>query len=46
VTVRVRLKVPALFPSVKTPLRITSEAGTSIEDEPLPPEQTSAGARL
>ena len=44
VTVRVRLRVPALFPSVRTPLRITSEAGTSIEDEPLPPEQTSAGA--
>ena len=36
VTVRVKLKVPVLIPSVASPWRITSEAGTSIEDEPLP----------
>jgi hypothetical protein len=37
--VRVRLKVPVLFPSVRSNVRITSEAGTVIEDEPLPASQ-------
>jgi pilus assembly protein CpaE len=40
VTVKVRLKVPFLFPSVKTPLAISSQSGTSVEDEPLPPSQS------
>jgi pilus assembly protein CpaE len=39
VTVRVKLRVPVLVPGVESPWRIESEAGTSIEDEPLPPEQ-------
>ncbi len=38
-TVRVRLKVPLLFPSVKAPWTVSSEAGTVIEDEPLPASQ-------
>jgi hypothetical protein len=28
-----------LFPSVGSPLKISSEAGTTVEDEPLPPSQ-------
>ena len=39
-TVRVRLKVPFLLPAVKTPLTIASQAGTVIEDEPLPASQS------
>ena len=38
-TVRVKLKVPILFPSVRTNWKVTSEAGTVIEDEPLPASQ-------
>jgi len=38
-TVRVALKVPVLLPSVRTNIKITSEAGTVIEDEPLPASQ-------
>ena len=38
-TVRVALKVPVLLPSVRTHIKITSEAGTVIEDEPLPASQ-------
>ena len=37
---RVKLSVPVLVPGVESPWRIESEAGTSIEDEPLPPSQT------
>ncbi len=40
-TVRVALKVPVLVPSLKTNIKITSEAGTVIEDEPLPSSQRS-----
>ena len=42
-TVRVRLKVPFLFPSVDTPVTVTSVAGASIEDEPVPPSQGGTG---
>jgi hypothetical protein len=35
----VRLKVPVLMPSLKTDIKITSSAGTVIEDEPLPASQ-------
>jgi hypothetical protein len=28
---------------MKSPWKVTSEAGTSVEDEPLPPSQTKAG---
>jgi pilus assembly protein CpaE len=38
-TVRVRIKVPILFPSVHAKWKVTSEAGTVIEDEPLPASQ-------
>ena len=38
-TVRVKLKVPVLFPGVHTNWKVTSEAGTVIEDEPLPASQ-------
>ena len=38
-TVRVRIKVPVLFPSVHTKWKVSSEAGTVIEDEPLPASQ-------
>jgi pilus assembly protein CpaE len=38
-TVRVALKVPVLVPSLRTSIKITSEAGTVIEDEPLPADQ-------
>ena len=38
-TVRVALKVPVLVPSLRTNIKITSEAGTVIEDEPLPADQ-------
>ena len=37
--VRVRLKVPVLMPSLRTDVKITSTAGTVIEDEPLPTSQ-------
>jgi pilus assembly protein CpaE len=37
--VRVRLKVPVLVPSLRTDVRISSTAGTVIEDEPLPSSQ-------
>jgi pilus assembly protein CpaE len=40
VTVRVKLRVPVIVPGVDSPWDIESEAGTSIEDEPLPPSQT------
>jgi pilus assembly protein CpaE len=40
-TVRVKLKVPLLFPAVHTRWKVTSEAGTVIEDEPLPASQRS-----
>jgi pilus assembly protein CpaE len=43
VTVRVQLKVPVLFPGVGSPWRISSQAGTSVEDEPLPESQTRSG---
>jgi pilus assembly protein CpaE len=43
VTVRVRLKVPVLFPSVESPWAITSQASTSVEGEPLPPSQQKDG---
>jgi pilus assembly protein CpaE len=39
VTVSVRLDVPILLPGMKSPVRITSTAGTSVEDEPLPDSQ-------
>ncbi len=42
-TVRVRLKVPFLFPSVDTPVTISSVAGASIEDEPVPDSQGGSG---
>jgi pilus assembly protein CpaE len=38
-TVRVKLEVPLLFPAVHTRWKVTSEAGTVIEDEPLPADQ-------
>ena len=41
--VRVRLRVPVLFPSVRSDIRIASEAGTVIEDEPLPASQRDGG---
>ena len=34
-----KLKVPVLFPGVHTSWKVTSEAGTVIEDEPLPASQ-------
>jgi pilus assembly protein CpaE len=43
VTVRVKLKVPIVVPQMKSPWKVSSEAGTSIEDEPLPPSQSKAG---
>jgi pilus assembly protein CpaE len=43
VTVRVRLNVPIVVPAMKSPWQISSEAGTSIEDQPLPPSQQKAG---
>ncbi len=42
-TVRVRLKVPFLFPSVDTPVTVSSVAGASIEDAPVPPSQGGTG---
>ena len=42
-TVRVQLKVPFLFPSVNTPVTVSSVAGASIEDEPVPPSQGGTG---
>jgi pilus assembly protein CpaE len=41
VTVSVRLNVPMLLPGMKSPVKITSTAGTSVEDEPLPDSQKS-----
>jgi pilus assembly protein CpaE len=43
VTVRVKLNVPIVVPQMKSPWKVTSEAGTSVEDEPLPPSQSKAG---
>ena len=43
VTVRVKLNVPIVVPQMKSPWKVSSEAGTSIEDEPLPPSQSKAG---
>jgi pilus assembly protein CpaE len=43
VTVRVKLKVPIVVPTMKSPWKVSSEAGTSVEDEPLPPSQSKAG---
>ena len=43
VTVRVKLNVPIVVPQMKSPWRVSSEAGTSVEDEPLPPSQSKAG---
>ena len=43
VTVRVKLSVPIVVPTMKSPWRVSSEAGTSIEDQPLPPSQAKAG---
>jgi pilus assembly protein CpaE len=40
-TVRVKLKLPVLLPSLRTNVKISSEAGTVIEDEPLPASQRS-----
>ena len=39
VTVRVKLAIPVIVPTIKSPWRIGSEAATSVEDEPLPPSQ-------
>jgi pilus assembly protein CpaE len=39
VTVRVRLRVPVIVPTLKSPWRIGTQAATSVEDEPLPPSQ-------
>jgi pilus assembly protein CpaE len=41
VTVKVSLKVPVLIPAFHSPLRITTTADTSVEDEPLPARQRS-----
>jgi pilus assembly protein CpaE len=41
-TVRVRLQVPVLFPSLHSNIKVASEAGTVIEDEPLPASQRGA----
>ena len=41
VTVSVSLKVPVLIPAFKSPLRISTTADTSVEDEALPDRQTS-----
>ena len=38
-----RLKVPFLFPSVDTPVTVSSRAGASIEDEPVPASQGGNG---
>jgi pilus assembly protein CpaE len=46
VTVSVTLHVPLLIPNVHTPLRISTSADTSVEDEPLPSRQSSVGATL
>jgi pilus assembly protein CpaE len=43
VTVRVKLNVPIVVPMMRSPWKISSEAGTSIEEEPLPPSQSKAG---
>jgi pilus assembly protein CpaE len=43
VTVRVKLNVPIVVPMMKSPWKVSSEAGTSVEDEPLPPSQSKAG---
>jgi pilus assembly protein CpaE len=39
VTVSVRLNVPILLPGMRSPVKITSTAGTSVEDEPVPGSQ-------
>jgi len=39
VTVRVDLRVPVVVPGLDSPFRISSEAATSVEDEPLPSSQ-------
>jgi pilus assembly protein CpaE len=39
VTVRVALRVPVLLPGLQTPWKVSSQAGTSVEDEPLPDSQ-------
>jgi pilus assembly protein CpaE len=39
VTVKVSLKVPVLIPAFHSPLRITTTADTSVEDEPVPARQ-------
>jgi pilus assembly protein CpaE len=39
VTVKVSLKVPVLIPAFRSPLRITTTADTSVEDEPVPARQ-------
>jgi len=41
VTVSVRLKVPALLPQLKLPIRVGATADTSVEDEALPNRQKS-----
>jgi pilus assembly protein CpaE len=43
VTVRVKLDVPIVVPTMKSPWRVSSQAGTSVEDAPLPPSQTKGG---
>jgi pilus assembly protein CpaE len=39
VTVEVSLKVPVLIPALRSPLRITTTADTSVEDEAVPDRQ-------
>jgi pilus assembly protein CpaE len=39
VTVKVSLEVPVLIPAFRSPVRITTTADTSVEDEPLPERQ-------
>lgn len=38
-TVAVRLNVPILLPGMHSPVRITTSAGTTVEDQPLPESQ-------
>lgn len=43
--VQVQLRVPVVLPGLDTPLKISSSAGTSVEDEPLPDSQAVVGPR-
>jgi pilus assembly protein CpaE len=42
-TVRVSLRVPVVVPGLKSPFRVTTQASTVVESEPLPPSQSRFG---